>query len=92
MSYQLLTVDDNPTEIRDVDDEDLCKIDVLWGYLHGIKQPRTNILEYDLRLKVAEVILYRIPHAAEREFFPMSARMKVPPEALFSQMELYSQY
>ena len=39
-----------------------CIVDKLWGYSKDLKKPGTNICEFDLLFKVANVIL-TIPHS-----------------------------
>lgn len=54
----------------DFSEEHPYHVDVLWGFLHGVKKPGTNSFEFDLLFKVAEAIM-TIPHsnAGEERIF-----------------------
>lgn len=73
--YQTMR-EDLPEDIKtlcgfDNSEEDkICQMDVLWGYLRGVKAAETNQLMLDLLFKVAEVVL-SIPHsnAGEKRIF-----------------------
>ena len=82
LSYQLLEESSIPMEIKDsigLSSEDPFQIDILWAYLRGLKQPGTNILEFDLLFKVAEAVM-TIPHsnAGEERMFSLISKNKTP--------------
>lgn len=61
------------------EDDNMCHMGVLWGYLKGVKTPGTNELMFDLLFKVAEVVL-TIPHsnAGEERIFSYINKNKTP--------------
>lgn len=56
-----------PNEVKECVNhtEDYYRIDVPWGFLHGVKKPGTNLFEFDLLFKGAEAIM-TIPHSNHR--------------------------
>ena len=59
LSYQLLTDTDIPESVNKKSGSDVngyYRIDDLWGYLKDLMKPSTNIFEFDLLFKVAEII------------------------------------
>ena len=65
LNYQLLPDNAIPKEVKDcvnLSKEDPHRIDVLWGFLQGVKKPGTNLFEFDLLFKVAEAVM-TIPHS-----------------------------
>lgn len=84
LNYQLLLKEDIPTEVKklakDVEDDPYYHVDILWGYLKGVKTPGTNSLEFDLLFRVAEVVM-TIPHSnagEERIFSLINKKNKTP--------------
>lgn len=77
LSYQMLSSEAIPKSVKEsvnLDDKDPHCVDVLWGYLRGMKQPGTNDLLLGLLFKVAEVVM-TIPHSnagKERIFSPIN--------------------
>ena len=74
LDYQLLPDDAIPKEVKEcvnLSEEDPHRIDVLWGFLQGVKKPGTNLFDFDLLFKVAEAVM-TIPHsnAGEERIFP----------------------
>lgn len=76
--YQTISEHDIPESIKasccigDSEEEKICQMDVLWGYLKGVKAAGTNELMLNFLFKVAEVVL-TIPHsnAGEERIFPI---------------------
>ena len=82
LNYQLFPEDEIPKEVKEslgLEDEDPYRVDVLWGFLKGVKTAGTNTLEFDLLFKVAEVIM-TIPHsnAGEERIFSLINKNKTP--------------
>ena len=82
LNYQMLISQDIPTTVKEsagLKPEDAHCIDVLWGYLRGLKTLGTNAFEFDLLFRVAEVIM-TIPHsnAGEERIFSMIKKNKTP--------------
>ena len=82
LSYQMLVSEDIPTTVKEsvsLKPEDPHPLDVLWGYLRGLKTPGTNTFEFDLLFRVAEVVM-TIPHsnAGEERIFSMIRKNKTP--------------
>ncbi|CAB4032496.1 PREDICTED: uncharacterized protein LOC106702191 [Paramuricea clavata] len=83
LNYQLLLEEDIPAEVKEVakcaEDDPHYRIDILWGYLKGVKKPGTNSLEFDLLFRVAEVVM-TIPHsnAGEERIFSLINKNKTP--------------
>ena len=64
LNYQLLPTEDIPKIVKEsagVSANDPHQVDVLWGYLRGMKKPDSSSYEFDL-FKVAEVVM-TIPHS-----------------------------
>ena len=81
-NYQTLSSDAIPKSVKEsvnLEDKDPHRIDVLWGYLKGIKEPGTNDLRFGLLFKVAEVVM-TIPHsnAGEERIFSLISKNKTP--------------
>ena len=60
LNYQLLSDEQISKEVKEgigLEDDDPHRIDVLWGFLRGMKKPGTNSLEFDHLFKVAEAIM-----------------------------------
>ena len=74
LSYQTMREEDIPDSLKGDPDGGPCNVDKLWGYL---KKPGTNICEFDLLFKVANVIL-TIPHsnAGEERIFSLINKNK----------------
>ena len=73
LNYQLLSAEDIPTSVKEsvgLSANDPHQVDVLWGYLKGVKKPGSSSYEFDLLFKVAEVVM-TIPHsnAGEEQIF-----------------------
>ena len=62
LNYQLLSEADIPKEAKANIEEHPYRVDILWGFLRGVKKPGTNSFEFDLLFKVAEVVM-TIPHS-----------------------------
>ena len=65
VNYQLLAAEDIPSVVKEsvgLEEKDPYPVDVLWGYLRGVKIPGTNCFAFDLLFKVAEVVM-TIPHS-----------------------------
>ena len=82
LNYQLLSADDIPSEVKEtagLDEDDRHGVDVLWGYLRGMKKPGASRCEFDLLFKVAEVVM-TIPHsnAGEEQIFSLINKNKTP--------------
>ena len=82
LNYQLLSEADIPKEAKaniDLSEEHPYRVDVLWGFLRGVKKPGTNSFEFDLLFKVAEVVM-TIPHsnAGEERIFSLINKNKTP--------------
>ncbi len=82
VSYQLLADSDIPESVKEKSGSDVngyYRIDDLWGYLKDVKKPGTNLFEFDLLFKVAEIIL-TIPHsnASEERVFSLITKNKTP--------------
>ena len=82
LNYQLLPDNAIPKEVKEcvnLSEEDPHRIDVLWGFLRGVKKPGKNLFEFDLLFKVAEVIM-TIPHsnAGEERIFSLINKNKTP--------------
>lgn len=77
LSYQTMREEDIPDSLKDDPDGGPCNIDKLWGYLKDLKKPGTNICEFDLLFKVANVVL-TIPHsnAGEERIFSLINKNK----------------
>lgn len=81
-NYQMLSSDSIPKSVKEsvnLEDKDPHRVDVLWGYLRGLKEPGTNELHFGLLFKVAEVVL-TIPHsnAGEERIFSLINKNKTP--------------
>lgn len=89
--YQALSVHDIPESIKtscslsDDDEEKNCHMDILWGYLKGVKAAGSNEMMLDLLFKVAEVVL-TIPHsnAGEERIFSYINKNKTPSRSSLS--------
>ena len=74
LNYQLLSAEDIPTSVKDsvgLSANDPHHIDVLWGYLRGVKKTSSSSYEFDILFKVGEVVM-TIAHSnavEERIFF-----------------------
>ena len=73
INYQLLSPSDIPSTIKEsanFSEEDPHRVDILWGYLRGVKKPGTSELAFGLLFSVAEVVM-SIPHsnAGEERIF-----------------------
>ena len=73
LNYQLLSAEDIPKSVKDsagLNESDPHQVDVLWGFLRGVKNPGSSSYAFDLLFKVAEVVM-TIPHsnAGEEQFF-----------------------
>lgn len=82
LNYQLLpsaTIPKSVKESANLEDKDPHRVDVLWGYLKGMKEPGTNDLLFGLLFKVAEVVM-TIPHsnAGEERIFSLINKNKTP--------------
>ena len=83
LNYKMLMEEDIPAEVKELakseEDYPHYQVDILWGYLKGVKKPGTNSLEFDLLFRVAEVIM-TIPHsnAEEERIFPLMNKNKTP--------------
>ena len=80
LNYQALSEDDLPEVIRDIivsNEYGNCPVDILWDFIRDVKVPGTNSFQYDLLLKVTEVIM-TITHsnAAEERKFSMINKNK----------------
>ncbi|CAB4036850.1 PREDICTED: uncharacterized protein LOC107326933 [Paramuricea clavata] len=91
LNYQLLLEEDIPAEVKEVakcaEDDPHYRVDILWGYLKGVKKPGTNSLEFDLLFRVAEVVM-TIPHsnAGEERIFSLINKNKTPSRSSLSLM------
>ena len=64
INYQLLSLSNIPLTIKEsanFSEEDPHRVDMLWGYLRGVKKPGASELAFDL-FSVAEVMM-SIPHS-----------------------------
>lgn len=82
VNYQLLAAEEIPSVIKEsagLAEEDPHRVDVLWGYLRGVKVPGTNCFAFDLLFKVAEIVM-TIPHsnAGEESIFSLINKNKTP--------------
>ena len=80
VNYQLLAAEDIPSVVKEsigLEEKDPYPVDVLWGYLRGVKIPGTNCFAFDLLFKVAEVVM-TIPHsnAGEERIFSLINKNK----------------
>ena len=80
LNYQLLSAEDIPTSLKEsvgLSANDPHQVDVLWGYLKGVKKPGSSSYEFDLLFKVAEVVM-TIPHsnAGEERIFSLLNKNK----------------
>ena len=80
LNYQLCSEAEIPKEVKaniNLSEEDPYRVDVLWGFLRGVKKPGTSLFEFDLLFKVAEVIM-TIPHsnAGEERIFSLINKNK----------------
>ena len=82
LNYQLLSEADIPKEAKaniDLSEEHLYGVDVLWGFLRGVKKPGTNSFEFDLLFKVAEVVMMILhSNAGEERIFSLINKNKTP--------------
>ena len=65
INHQLLSPSDIPSTIKEsanLSEEDTHRVDILWGYLRGVKKPGTSELAFGLLFSVAEVLM-SIPHS-----------------------------
>lgn len=71
--------------ISDSEEEKVCQMDVLWGYLKGVKAAGSNELMLNLLFQVAEVVL-TIPHsnAGEERIFSYISKNKIPSRSSLS--------
>ena len=88
LNYQALSEDDLPEVIRDIivsNEYGNCPVDILWDFIRDVKVPGTNSFQYDLLLKVTEVIM-TITHsnAAEERKFSMINKNKTSFRSLLS--------
>ena len=67
------------------------QLDVLWGYLKGVKEVGTNDLMLDSLVRVAEVVL-TIPHSnsGEERIFSYINKNKTPSRSSLSLTEILS--
>jgi len=83
LNYQLLTEEDIPKEVKErmglSEENPHGRIDVLWGFLRGVKTPGTSSFEFNLLFKVAEAVM-TIPHsnAPEERIFSLINKNKTP--------------
>ena len=82
LDYQLLSADDIPPvakETAGLNEDDPHQVDILCGYLKGMKKPGASRCEFDLLFKVAEVMNI-IPHsnAGEERIFSLINKNKTP--------------
>ncbi|XP_065893400.1 uncharacterized protein [Dysidea avara] len=82
LNYQLLSDEQIPKEVKEgigLEDDDPHRIDVLWGFLRGMKKPGTNSLEFDHLFKVAEATM-TISHsnAGEERILSLINKNKTP--------------
>ena len=82
LSYQVLPSDAIPKSVKEsvnLEDNDPHRVDVLWGYLKGMKEPGTGNLLFGSLFKVAEVVM-TIPHsnAGEERIFSLINKNKTP--------------
>ena len=74
LNYQMLLEEDIPAGVKELakgeEDDPYHQVDILWGYLKGVKRPGTNKPGFDLLFQVAEVTM-TIPHsnAGEERIF-----------------------
>ncbi len=78
----MLSSNDIPTTIKqsaNVREEDPHRVDFLWGYLRGVKEPGSSEFAFRLLFSVAEVVL-TIPHsnAGEEKIFSLISKNKTP--------------
>ena len=75
INYQLLSAEDMPPALS----EEHLRVDYLWGYLKGIKEPGTNVFAFGQLFRVAEVVM-TIPHsnAGEERIFFLINKNKTP--------------
>ena len=71
-----------PKEVKEcagLGEDDLHRVDTLWGYLRNLKAPGANVLEFDLLFQVAEAVM-TIPHsnAGEERIFSLINKNKTP--------------
>ncbi len=64
LSVEYFVLDDIPTAVKESAGlaEDPYRVDVLWGYLRGVKKPGISCFDFDLLFKVAEVVMTN-PHS-----------------------------
>ena len=82
VNYQLLAAEDIPSVIKGsagLEEEDPYQVDILWGYLRGVKVPGTNCFAFDLLFKVAQIVM-TIPHsnAGVERIFSLINKNKTP--------------
>ena len=82
LNYQMLSSTAIPESVKEsvnLQDEDPYRVDVLWGYLKGMKEPGTNNLLFGMLFKVAEIVM-TIPHsnAGEERIFLLINKNKTP--------------
>ena len=82
INYQPLSPSDIPSTIKEsanLREEDPHRVDILWGYLRGVKKPGTSELAFGLLSSVAEVVM-SIPHsnAGEERIFSFINKNKTP--------------
>ena len=82
INYQLLSPSDIPSTIKEsanLSEEDPHRVDILWGYLRGVKKPGTSELAFGLLFSVAEVVM-SMPHsnAGEERIFSFINKNKTP--------------
>ena len=76
INYQLLSAEDMSPALKC---EENLRVDYLWGYLKGIKEPGTNVFAFGQLFRVAEVVM-NIPHsnANEERIFSLINKNKTP--------------
>ena len=76
INYQLLSSQDLSSSLCA---DSSLRVDCLWGYLRGKKEPGTHILAFSELFRVAEVIM-TIPHsnAGEEQIFSLINKNKTP--------------
>ena len=81
INYQMLSSSDIPTTIKqssNLREEDPHRVDVLWGYLRGIKEPGSSQLMFGLLFRVAEVMTIPHSNAGEERIFSFINKNKTP--------------
>ena len=82
IDYQMLSSNDIPASIKEsanLREEDPHRIDILWGYLQGVKEPGSSQPKFGLLFRVAEAVM-TIPHsnAGEERIFSLINKNKTP--------------